>query len=425
MASRPLGAGVLSSAPETTDPPQPATQGVAASKRKPRPPQAAQPKSPQAARPSYRVRVITLVNKAYAARRQYLAKTRTFDPYAVGQMAQLRSDVVRCLTIFVMVLVPFVRRVRPYCPPGSLGRRKQAALARLQRVILHDAKVISVFIIKGGLGKTTRSIFRARQFKHDRPDLNILVQDCDNGTLISRLVRTTLLSMIDAVVNVSRIRTPADLKRYCTRTPEGLHVMAYKRPGDLRHTRRISRDEIRQLITCERGVVDLLINDLGPNEDERTRGALDETHQLEIITNPARDSLQKALDTFGWLIENGYGELASHALIVVNWRMPWTNLDKIYRRFEEEFPEHTDHVKITSMSFVIRLFLGWDVVLNRLSRRNTVRLMEDNAATAEALADAFVDDPESQRSHIELELTTPHSIGSRAPSEHVIQKGSS
>lgn len=305
------------------------------------------------------------------------------------------------------------RQFTPYIPQPSLRKRKVLAILRMRQLIFRHPKVIASFHLGGGVGKTTTILLKALAIKRTLPYLDVSVIDCDDGTLIQRVKRTSILSVLDFLGNLNRIVRNSHLLAYCTVTKHGLKVMAYRREDQLDDVSTMSRDEMTSVIEKVTSIEDIVLCDLGPNKAEWTRGALDKTHQIQIVTTPAEDRLDQAVSTFSWLRENGYDHLARTAIIVVNDYESQKDIEKVKQRFEKKHLAHMNDVRFTAVSHSKKLKGGGKIYQSLLSRREEVLLLENTATMMEDLADAFVDDPHSQMTHLEEHAASPHDTSTR------------
>jgi MinD-like ATPase involved in chromosome partitioning or flagellar assembly len=334
--------------------------------------------------------------------------------------AYMRFALVRMYYKF-LIRIRVDKKFTPYVPQPSLRKRKALAILRMRRIIFRHPKVIASFHTGGGVGKTTTVLLRGLAIKRTLPYLDVSVVDCDDGTLIQRVERTSKLSVLDFLANLSQIVRNAHLLAYCTVTKHGLKVMAYRRDDQLDDVSTMSRDEMSSVIEKATSIEDIVLCDLGPNKAEWTRGALDKTHQIQIVTTPAEDRLDQAVSTFSWLLENGYRHLATTAIILVNNYKSQKDIEKVKKRFEEKHHMHMNDVRFTAIRHSGKLGKGGKITQSLLSRREEVLLLENTATLMEGLADAFVDDHFSQMTHLEELAHSMRTTSERV--ERIAQKG--
>lgn len=293
------------------------------------------------------------------------------------------------------------RKIKPYIPQPSLRKRKTIAEQRMRRPIFREPKVISSFHLGGGVGKTTTLLLRGVAIKRTLPYLDVTDIDCDDGTLIQRVVRTSVLSILDFLENLGVIKRSAHLLPYCTVTEHGLKVMAYRGDDELDDVEEMTREQMTSVIDKVTDIESIVLCDLAPNKAGRTRGALDRTHQVQIVTTPANDRLDQAVTTFSWLLANDYEHLARTAIIIINNYKTQKDIDKVKKRFASKHRDHMDNVRFNAVRHNKKLMDGGKVSLSLISRREEVLLLEDTATMLEGLADAFTDEPSSQLTHLE------------------------
>lgn len=320
----------------------------------------------------------------------------------------MRFALVRFYYRLTLWLKP-TKKIKPYVPQPSLRKRKIIAEQRMRRPIFHEPKVIASFHLGGGVGKTTTILLRGAAIKRTLPYLDVTDMDCDDGTLIQRVVRTSVLSILDFLVNLKVIKRSAHLLPYCTVTEHGLKVMAYRREDELDDVDEMTREEMVSVIDKVTDIESIVLCDLAPNKAGRTRGALDRTHQVQIVTTPANDRLDQAVTTFSWLLANDYEHLARTAVIIINDYKTQADVDKVKERFASKHHAHMNDVRFNAIRHNKKLMDGGKVSLSLLGKREEVLLLEDTATMLEGLADAFSNNPASQVTHLEARgrATTP------------------
>lgn len=363
----------------------------------------------------------TLVQQSYAAREKQLEGLRgaavmpAHDTWDQNLKLRMIAYWLVRFVVFVLMCTFLCRRQKvpfTFVPRPGLWERAQIATNTTQNVEFHETKVVSFFTLKGGIGKTTLAKLAALMMRKICNYLQIVVQDCnrDRGNLGDRGARTSKFSIVDVIENLKHIERLPDLMRYCTRTAEGLLILASTRPKQrLVGTIHLSKEGLQQLHARERQLVNMVYNDLGTStESEATQAALDETDQLVLPTTPSRDSLEQLGQTLSDLLTNNNGkhaELARHAIIVVNkWRWLWrffTTPEKIRQQFQQEFEDDFKDVTILTVNSGLFMLLGLHITPGLVSRRMRIQAMELNAAIATRLADGYVDDEASQLTHKE------------------------
>jgi MinD-like ATPase involved in chromosome partitioning or flagellar assembly len=290
-----------------------------------------------------------------------------------------------------------------YIPRSSLARRKMSATMRKKRLIFHETKVITTFHLGGGVGKTTVGLLTGLAIKRARPDLSVSILDCEEGTLIQRVQRTAIPSMLDILDNLQSIKHPSDLLRYCTIAAYGLKVIAWRREEQVDGAKEVSRDEITSVVNCVANHDHIVICDLAGGKTPKNRGVLDVTHQVQIVTTPAEDRLAQAVVSFSWLLANGYSHLAKTAIIVVNKCKSKKDIAKVKAEFEKTHMPYLQHVRFTAVYNNKVVGRGGKISLEMLKPRREVTLLENTATMLENLADSHIEEPASQLTHLEVE----------------------
>lgn len=291
-----------------------------------------------------------------------------------------------------------VKRARPFIPRLSKRERRHLALCQIKRTRLFSCKVVALFSLKGGVGKTTLSKLLAQLWKLERRGEAVLVQDCnrDRGTLGDRGLRTTEFGIPDLIGNLGHVQTRSDFNRYATVTEEeGVLVVASSRPDTYAGTEGVTREEMEALHDVEARHFSLVYDDLGTSTDSPTnRAALNKADVVVIVTTPANDSVQQAIMTFAYL-QKEYPEKARCAILVVNRCWPWTRLQAIRRQFAAVFGNQlVQNVGFVSMGFTLTQQLGRNV--SPANVRSGVRVNGHtlNALIASRLTDGTVGEPE-------------------------------
>lgn len=320
------------------------------------------------------------------------------------------------LAVFLFSRTTLPRRWVLFVPRPSLLERNKRAIKLTQGMEFHSTKVVSFLSLKGGMGKTTLAKLAALFMRIVCNWLVVMVQDCnkDRGTLGDRGPRTSNLSIQDAIDNLTYITRLSDLMRYCTRTVQGLLIMASTRPGALVGAVHVTREGLRELHEAEKRLVNVVYDDLGTGTDSKTNlAALDNTDQVVVPTTGAKDSVMQAMQTFNWLLwqaeegstETPYAHLARGAIIVVNrwsplWR-PVTSPEKIQAQFAAKFGKDFDNVLVLTVNSGVFMSIGLRVSPWLVSRRMRIQIKELNAAIATRIADRVVADAGTHLTHIE------------------------
>jgi MinD-like ATPase involved in chromosome partitioning or flagellar assembly len=172
----------------------------------------------------------------------------------------------------------------------SADQREEAELERLlgEQPTVTRANVVAVISPKGGVGKTT-SAFVVGSLLADRLRLRAIAVDTnpDFGTLAA-LAPDRLrceLSLADLLHNVEAIHTAADLRRYVSALPTGLHLLGA--PGDAAVMATLGPQQYGELLALLATFYELVLLDLGTGvAGELAQFAIGRADQVVLVTTP-------------------------------------------------------------------------------------------------------------------------------------------
>jgi MinD-like ATPase involved in chromosome partitioning or flagellar assembly len=175
---------------------------------------------------------------------------------------------------------PFVsRRVREEVQV----ERQLAAHPTLSR-----ANLVAVVSPKGGVGKTT-SAFVIGNLIADRLRLRVVAVDAnpDFGTLADLAPEDARcgLSVADLLSDIDGIHTAADLRRYVSTLPSGLHLLASPRDADA--MAKLGPDAYGDALALLATFYELVVLDLGTGvAGPLAQFAIDRADQVVLVTTP-------------------------------------------------------------------------------------------------------------------------------------------
>lgn len=172
----------------------------------------------------------------------------------------------------------------------SQGEREEAELERLLRAHppVTRANTLAVISPKGGVGKTT-SAFIVGSLVADRLRLRVVAVDAnpDFGTLASLspdAVRCER-SLADLLADIERINTAAELRRYVSPLPSGLHVLGA--PADAGVMAKLGPDSYGELLALLGTFYELVVLDLGTGvAGPLAQFAIGRADQVMLVTTP-------------------------------------------------------------------------------------------------------------------------------------------
>src|SRR4051812_45738564 len=172
----------------------------------------------------------------------------------------------------------------------SQGQRHEAELERRIRTQpgVTRANTVALISPKGGVGKTT-STFLVGNLLATHLKLRVIAVDAnpDFGTL-ARLApdaRQSDRSLADLLEDADRLHTAAELNRYVSRLPTGLHVLGA--PPDAELAPRLGHERYGELVAFLSSFYEVVLLDLGTGvAGPLVRLAIDRADQLALVTTP-------------------------------------------------------------------------------------------------------------------------------------------
>jgi MinD-like ATPase involved in chromosome partitioning or flagellar assembly len=172
----------------------------------------------------------------------------------------------------------------------SKGEREEAELERLlaQQRAVSRANVAAVISPKGGVGKTT-SAFVIGNLLADRLRMRAIAVDAnpDFGTLAALAPDKARCerSMAELLTDIEGIHTTADLRRYVSALPSGLHLLAA--PSDAEVMARLGPDAYGELLALLSTFYELVLLDLGTGvAGPLAQFAIRRADQVVLVTTP-------------------------------------------------------------------------------------------------------------------------------------------
>lgn len=173
---------------------------------------------------------------------------------------------------------------------ASKREREEAELERLlgESPALSRPNLVAVISPKGGVGKTT-STFLIGNLVADRARLRVVALDAnpDFGTLASLAPdsRRSKCTLADLLADIERVHTAAQLRRYVSTLPSGLHVLAA--PDDAEVMARLGPEAYGELLALLATFYELVLLDLGTGvAGPLAQFAIGRADQLVLVTTP-------------------------------------------------------------------------------------------------------------------------------------------
>jgi MinD-like ATPase involved in chromosome partitioning or flagellar assembly len=176
---------------------------------------------------------------------------------------------------------------------------------------------IGMLGLKGGVGKTTTTVTLGTMLAQVRGD-RILVLDADPGcgNLAERAGRTSPSSITDLVAdkNVSHYN---DVRAHTSVNAHNLEILPTAEYATAQQG--LSGADLRFAVDTVSKFYNLVLADCGPGLfDPVTRGVLETASAIVIVTNVSLDSARQAESALEWLRHNGYQDLLSRVVVVIN-----------------------------------------------------------------------------------------------------------
>jgi MinD-like ATPase involved in chromosome partitioning or flagellar assembly len=173
---------------------------------------------------------------------------------------------------------------------ASNREREEAELERMlaEPPAVRRANIVAVISPKGGVGKTT-SAFVVGNLIADRLRLRVVAVDAnpDFGTLAALAPDGTRCerSLADLLADSESIHTTAELRRYVSALPSGLHLLGA--PSDADVMARLGPDAYGELLTLLSTFYELVLLDLGTGvAGPLAQFAIKRADQAVLVTTP-------------------------------------------------------------------------------------------------------------------------------------------
>jgi MinD-like ATPase involved in chromosome partitioning or flagellar assembly len=172
----------------------------------------------------------------------------------------------------------------------SKGERVEAELEQRIRGLPGVTRPNTVALIspKGGVGKTTAT-FLVGNLMATHLKLRVVAVDAnpDFGTLgrLAPDARRSEKSLADVLDDADRLKTAAELNRYISKQPTGLHVLAAPRDAELTAT--LGPDRYGELVAFLSCFYEVVLLDLGTGvAGPLARFAIERSDQAVLVTTP-------------------------------------------------------------------------------------------------------------------------------------------
>jgi putative peptide zinc metalloprotease protein len=219
--------------------------------------------------------------------------------------------------------------------PGQREQRERELIAAV-RAPVTGCRRIAIVSRKGGVGKTTTTLFLGHTFAEHRGDRVIALDgNPDAGSLGYRVRRETNKTITHLLVSRDEVSRYADIRAFTSQAPTRLEVIAAD--DDPRITDSLREADYKRAVDLLEVHYNLICMDTGTGVlESASKGILQLADQLVLVTSPSLDSGRAASATLDWLESNGHEDLVAGSVAVINGIRPkgMVDLDKVERHFQ-------------------------------------------------------------------------------------------
>ncbi|AZS43469.1 ESX-1 secretion-associated protein EspI [Microbacterium oleivorans] len=260
----------------------------------------------------------------------------------------------------------------------ELDRRISAPLAG-------GAKFVPVLSRKGGVGKTSVTTLLGMALADAREDRVIAIDaNPDRGTLAERIERSSGKTVRDLVRARADVSGFNDLSAIVARDETRLDILASD--ADPHLSEAFSDRDYHDVAAIAAHYYSIVLTDSGTGIVHSVMDAtLELADQLLIVAGRSVDEAKLASETLSWLESNGYGELARHAIVVLNTSRPGASL---VRPAELESHFRTRVRAVVTIPYDAHIATGGPITFRDLSAATRGAARELAAVVVEGLRSA-------------------------------------
>ena len=273
-------------------------------------------------------------------------------------------------------------RVNP--GPSASERRVRGWMEEIRRPF-GGARTVAVVSTKGGVGKTTTALNLGHTLASIRGDRVVALDaNPDAGSLGHRVPSGTTETASDLLREADFVVSYDDVRHFTSRAASRLEVVASD--SDPAATRRLARADYERLLNVLRVHYNLVVADCGTGIlDAATRGVVQHSDQLVLVTSPSLDSARSISYLLDWLREHGMARLVEGAVVVINGvrdGRQGLDLGAMTAHFEERVRA------VRTVGWDAELANGTEVELDWLARSTR----QDYARLASAVVDGLINE---------------------------------
>ena len=215
-------------------------------------------------------------------------------------------------------------------------RSRKSLEQRIARRLDGPARFVAVLSRKGGVGKTTVSTLLGMALASIREDRVVAIDaNPDRGTLAERITKTTEETVRDLVESAADIHAFSDFQKRVSRDETRLDILASDTNPNLQEE--FDADDYNTVADLAKRFYSIVLTDCGTGMIHSVmKATLDRADQLVVVSGGSLDEARLTSETISWLENNGYEDLARHAVVALNTATQGTNL-LILDELEEHF----------------------------------------------------------------------------------------
>ncbi|MCA2304836.1 MinD/ParA family protein [Mycobacterium intracellulare] len=241
---------------------------------------------------------------------------------------------------------------------------------------------------KGGSGKTAITVAAASQFADVRND-QVVAVDADPAQAANLAVRVdTKASSLRAINNDGNLYRYADVGALTGHNNVGLDVVASPRHGGARGEA-LSAEEFTKGHMLLQRFYSVLFIDCGVDLNHAVmKGVLDRADAVLMVASAVPDGAEGASTNFEWLRDEGYHQLISRTVLVINHIRPARNRKdrkesaKLVATLREHFAGWVKTQRIIEVPFDAHIAEAGQLDLLKLSPKTARAVLETAAALA-------------------------------------------
>lgn len=245
---------------------------------------------------------------------------------------------------------------------------------------------------KGGSGKTAITVATASEFKRNRND-HVVAVDADPAQAANLAVRVDPgASSLRAINEDGSLHRYADVEALTGHNAVGLHVVASPRHGGARGEV-LTADDFTKGHKLLQRFYSVLFVDCGVDlEHEVMKGVFERADAVLMVASAVPDGAEGASTNFEWLRDEGYHQLLSRTVLVINHIRPARNRKnrketaKLVATLREHFGSWVKADRIIEVPFDPHIASAGELDIRRIRPKTARAVLETAAALAEGFS---------------------------------------